>query len=1219
MRTYFLAVVSVFVLCSDILPAQDSKENSDYKLAVSLYNDKLYDLAVEQFRQFVNLYPNTPQGIEARFYIALTQFKLKNYEESRSTFQSFALSYPENVKAPDAWMYVAEVSLAMKNPREAALAYERIKTFHPKSKQAPAALLKAAEYYEALGDRESAKRVLRSLTQEYTAPEIVLPGRLQFAGMLMADRDFEAARIESRKVIDATKDVDFRSRALLITAQALLSLERTKDAENALNEVITSYQSTASYYQALLILGSIKKKMGNLPEASSTWRILADDSVRTPKQVRQDALIELGEAYALGRDYAKSLQTYERAAQLAARRRGEAWLRAGEIAERTNNTRKLVDYYARAVAESSSTADRRSVLIGGFKGAKSGNNFSEALRLAGMYKVEFPNDANLPRILYEAAEISTRDLKDHRRAIALYEEILERFSQSQLADDALFGLGAALHRSNELEQAILTFESLERRFPSSALIEAARAEAASIKLFELKYKEVGLEKIALLVGDVIAQQSRGDLAFRLADIYFHQLKDYDQAALQYQLALGSGVDVQRQPAAWFYQARCFEYLFLKEARSKEAVVTGPLALRAIATYDSLLRKFPASEYTDDAALSRLALKLRSTSGASDLRKLGTDFLADISSTRIKDRGYLILGNAYQSGKSLEEAALAYKLLLEKFPKSESAAEASFQLGKTMMGLADKDTAAVLLGSFLERNPNHQRSAESASMLGQYESDAGRPEKAAVFFDMIEKKFFYTAFAENLALRRGHAFFNGGDYARAVDFYNRHIAAIRSDAFVLREIQADIFHRIAFAHEKLGNRTEAKRNYNEYLTRTTETDKLGQVYYSLATIARTENNAPLAGQYLQESLRYSSDTAGQSEHIALEAAEILFKDERYSDAIARFSEVAQRAKGDSVQQYLQTRIIVSYFRLDNVKEADKRSAAFIKNYPMNAFYAAEFEFERGKYFLRKEDTKKAMERFDNVVRNYPTAPIVPDALFWTARVFELDGKLQQAVQVYDSLLKYYPRSDIIPKTSLSLGNVYYNLEQWDSAARYYKSIVDNEARSPELVKYAMNNLVMAYKELKLFDAALDLDRKYIEKYPDDPDLIDKRIDIGILYQNLGYYDQSILHLQGLMEGGNSDLEAELRYYIGEGYYYKGEYQQAILEFLKVPYLVTKRGKADWISTSYYMAGQCYEKTSKYEQALTMYKQIVERKDTDAQFKTAAQREIDRVQSLIGRKH
>jgi len=48
------------------------------------------------------------------------------------------------------------------------------------------------------------------------------------------------------------------------------------------------------------------------------------------------------------------------------------------------------------------------------------------------------------------------------------------------------------------------------------------------------------------------------------------------------------------------------------------------------------------------------------------------------------------------------------------------------------------------------------------------------------------------------------------------------------------------------------------------------------------------------------------------------------------------------------------------------------------------------------------------------------------------------------------------------------------------------------------------------------------------------------------------------MQSLIEGGNSDLEAELRYYIGESNFYKGDYQQAILEFLKVPYLVTQRG-------------------------------------------------------------
>jgi tetratricopeptide (TPR) repeat protein len=290
--------------------------------------------------------------------------------------------------------------------------------------------------------------------------------------------------------------------------------------------------------------------------------------------------------------------------------------------------------------------------------------------------------------------------------------------------------------------------------------------------------------------------------------------------------------------------------------------------------------------------------------------------------------------------------------------------------------------------------------------------------------------------------------------------------------------------------------------------------------------------------------------------------------------------------------------------------------FVKANSASAFnYAAEFEFERGKYQVRKENFIKAKERFDNVVLLYRGAAVVPEALFWIARVHELDQKMPQAVQVYDSLLRNFPSDGILPRARLSLGNAYYSMEQWDNASKQYRFILDNEERSPDLVPLAMSNLIMTYKEMELFDGALELTRKYIDRFPNDPDLIDKKIDMGVLYQKLGYYDQSILQLQSLIAAGNSDLEAELRYYIGEAYFYKGEYQQAVLEFLKVPYLVTKRGKIDWISTSYYMAGQSYEKISKYDQAMTMYRQIIDRKDTDAQFKTAAQKEIDRVKAIL----
>jgi tetratricopeptide (TPR) repeat protein len=349
--------------------------------------------------------------------------------------------------------------------------------------------------------------------------------------------------------------------------------------------------------------------------------------------------------------------------------------------------------------------------------------------------------------------------------------------------------------------------------------------------------------------------------------------------------------------------------------------------------------------------------------------------------------------------------------------------------------------------------------------------------------------------------------------------------------------------------------------------------------------------------------------------ALEAAELFFKNEEYANAISRFTEVADKGSNDSLKQYVQSRIIVAYFRLNNAKEADTRASAFLKTFPRQERYAAEFDYERGQYFLRKDDYVSAKRFFDDVIKQYPGTPSMANASYGNARVAELSNKTADAVKLYEGVLQRFAADPIAPRARLALGNLYYSQEQWDPAARQYKAILDSESRSPDLVQYAMNNLILAYKQLTLYDAALELTRKYIDRFPDDPDLMDKRVDIGVLYQKLGYYDQSVVHLQSLLDNANADLEAEVRYYIGESYYYKGDYQQAILEFLKVPYLVTKKTKVDWTATSYYMAGQSYEKMSKFDQAITMYKQIIARPGIDATFKTGAQREIDRVNALL----
>ena len=63
---------------------------------------------------------------------------------------------------------------------------------------------------------------------------------------------------------------------------------------------------------------------------------------------------------------------------------------------------------------------------------------------------------------------------------------------------------------------------------------------------------------------------------------------------------------------------------------------------------------------------------------------------------------------------------------------------------------------------------------------------------------------------------------------------------------------------------------------------------------------------------------------------------------------------------------------------------------------------------------------------------------------------------------------------------------------------------------------------------------------------------------------------------------------------------------------------EKGKIDWTANSLYMAGQSYEKMRRYDQALTMYQQIVDRPGIDATYKTAARKEIDRVKLVLKKK-
>lgn len=1194
--------------------SQDTKENSDFRLASKLYEDKLFDLALEQFRQFYGAYPNSKQGTDARFYFGLCQLQLRKYEEARITFQNFAVAFPDHQRAPEAWWKSAEACIAMGLTREAALAFERVKTFHPRSQLAPGALLKAAEQFEQSGDRENARRLLRTITTDYASPEVVAPARLSLSEMYLGESQLELARSEAKRAIDATPDATLKARGYVLLAEALGRLGRITEAIQALGEVIRSYRGTASYFSALVRLGIIHREAGNMPEAIAAWKTVVDEQ-KAPINLRETALLETGDLYLFVSDYAKALNAFENAAQLHAKRTGEALYKAGLAAEYAEDPQQAFEYYRQALADTSGSTDIRQVYISCQRAAIAIKKYADALLLTEQYRERFPTDEYLAGVLTKGVAVCLYSQKNAQRAKNYADYVVEHFPTNPFIDEAFYlsiAADSALGINDGLEHKLSEFSS---SYPASGYIPQARTLARYLELFALKHRETGFTNLALLMGDMIKEKSKGNLSFRLGEIFYRDLKDYERAAEQYADAIAAGLENQTELNAWYRIAKSYEYLAWLDELQKGGQRKRH-ALEAIRAYDSLLTKFPLNEYYEDAVLSRFRLRMRSVSTVTELKAL-TDELNDLQPpVGNKSAALLEVLSLYLEKSSAEYARLLITNI-RKNPIPESLeSEWLYKTYLVYLAVGERDSAYVALETLVSKQRGDLFSGLATRRLIQYYIETNRSLNARRLIDDLSSVYYYTPYAAEREKFRAQAAMQAKDYANAIAAYQRYLDGIQKDYFSLTPVSNEILYDLGFCYQQLKKSREARRYFSAFLLRDAASPRAGSVHFALGAMAREEKNLDVAAKHFQEASRLAGAQGQGIDRPALEAAELYFRSERYTDALTRFSQVAQQAKKDTALYLsIHSRIVICYLRLGNIKEAENRIKEFSKEFGLQPESSAEFEFEWGKYYMRKEDFETALLKFYLIGVGYRGMAIVPDAAFYAGRTYEFMQNTEMAMKVYDSILASFPNHPIIPRTQLTLGNLYYTLEQWDAAARLYKSVLENPQTTSDLVPFTMQNLIQAYKELQLYDAALQLTRQYIERFPDDPELMVHRIDIGVLFQKLGYYDQSIFHLQSLLDGANADDEAEIRYYTGESYYYKGEYQQAILEFLKIPYLVVKRTKADWASTAYYMAGQAYEKMSKFDQALTMYKQILTRPGVDPQFKTGAQREIDRVNNLL----
>ncbi len=1167
MKKSFFACLSVLAV-SGVLLAQNSQQvQSDLNFGMELYKNKMYDLAGEQFTKFLQEYPTASSAGQARYYLALSQQHLKEFADAAKNFQAFAVQYPNDPSAPDGWIQAGECFAEVKDYSNAALSFERLQVFYTKDPRAPGALIRSAMYFEMAGDTTRAENSLVNVVENYSSSPGYFTAMLELGDLYLVHGQLDKAENQYKALISSGND-SVRVKGMVALGRLDRMRGQSRRAERYFDDA-AQLNIMPQSLDALLESIELDQDAGNFSLAKQRAGEI-DATTLTPGQKEKldfvMAYSQVGEGNLDSvRDEMDGLASLPAPYRLKLARLfnskgdftdGLAMLRNIPPADASPD---VLELYAELAFNAGDVGIADSVLV------------------QSVQRANPPSGKSVVRLLTVEDEY-LHDPTGMRETFYKYESVLK-----QMPDAYLYYKARVDGGSRDYSGAIEVFQQLLRDYPESNYA----GVADSVSTYLTDFKSIDYRKAIGSIADILLEQStdREGALLHLGNLYGSALKDYGKAADVYRrLATVATGDTQR----------IAEYLL---AGSLDRMEDGSVGenTRSYSIYQKL-----ASDSSNDSIAERSlarVIELQAESGDSlAAENSALNFLTRFPNSALASKVYMTLARVlFNTG--------AYRQAIAQAQLSGNSPQAALLISRSQIALSLVPDADSTIQKLISSDPPKKQLLDAqllyTKILRMLNQDPGS-EYLAILNELVP-----STYKDSVETRFGDYLYSLGLYDSAYTIY----ASIGTEALWNR-VPTSALYKMAYCRLKAGKIQQAKELFSEVLTRSKDPNEIADSYLQLGNIYNSLGDRQMSASFFEKAGTNNLDAM-------VNAANTYFKVKDYQDAAQVYKKILASAPSDTMQAFASAKLIEIDYETNDIVTADAAAAKFQKDYP-NAprAYPAAFLISEAKYLIQNKKYNEAQRLLDRVKSAYKNTPSYTSALLQEARIEIGIGEIEKAQARLADLLKKYPNCADAPEAHLELGNIYFAKQKYQVAVNELRTVyADSADVDRQVLRDAMARLITSYESAGQYAGALDVDRRFIEMFPDDPTIMDKKIQVGILYEELQYFDQALTTFQALTKQAGAQHQAELHYYIGAIYNDMGNYQMAILEFLKVPYLTKGNPVIDWAAQAYYMAGKCYEKLNKPNDAIAMYEKIVHKPNTDPNYIAGAEREIKRVQALL----
>jgi tetratricopeptide (TPR) repeat protein len=1165
-----------------------------FNRAEGFFNDGLYISAAEKYQTYVDLKRSSlkqnPENCPSAYYkIAWCYFRTSNFSRAAAAFEEFVRLFPQDHNVLEALFQAGNAYTSLADYKNASDSYYRVWGRGQGKPLAQKALIESAVCAEKDNDNERAAVLYDQYINKFRGKEKSSEASLSLVKVLILQKDFAgASTVLAKTEKQWNTDGGFFVRALYYKAKLAHVLQKDENAQRFYSALMNQDVDFPEKEQALIDYGVLLKELKEYKTALTVYKKLSDFWHKRGTGDSRDFISSWAEC-------AVSAGYFEGAEKLYRR-----VLATFPDNARTDSVTMKIALCQLGMKDYSGAIETLQDLARG----DNGREFRAAATLAlgdvyydqGLYPnalsaytvyCGLPDAFDCDRVLFKIAK-TYQDQGRFPDAGQEFELLLQRYPQSVYSSPASYSLAQCSEALGDFQTAIRYYDYCVQSSGPADIIEQAKKRRDYLKKYRGNNLALAVEAVAGLVQKASDSLSAYERIFSIADIFENMLDNFGKAGDLYEQVLRC---IPSPPdsiltRAVFCRARVFEKIHQKALMENDSLGAAQAKARAVALYQEVARKPRYAVMADDAAFRILMLGHPSIS---DYERYAAKYPG---SRHLIEALYLtgayyekkaVEANAEMNDKALARNAYARIVHAPVSGHSAEVAEAYLGLVRTYLSDEKLDSARSFADEFLRYNADSTCAAEGEYLSGIIERKQGNYPAAIEVFKKIFSRYPFSRFAQRSRC----------EMASAQLAFGKPQEALRNFRLYMQNYPGGEYYNearlgVAQCTQRSGKNDEACQMLSELLKEKCGSALTGSVYAELANCAKNKGDVHGALEHLAKAL--SLDSFPDKGPVCASMGTIYFENGMYPDAARAFERALQYARGKADSTAALTGGMVALVMDGQERKAEKAINFFKAMFGERHPALAEVVYHKGLRFLVEKDYDKALNSFKYLGEKFTASSRCDDAAYQTGVCYYYQGKQEKALDVFNDFIARYPESEFVPMAYFKIGMTHHDRGDFTQAAQLFEKVVPF-TRTDEKTRFrAAYNAAIDYQKTGSWLDAARLYQTIVDSFPQEVSHSSTYLKIGFCCIQGARMEDALKKLQ---KAGASNPAAqekpEIVYWTATCYAKLGDLQKAVSEYLKVPAQFENAGQ--WPVTSEYEAARIYERLGDVKKAYNLYKKIV----------------------------